>query len=300
MARTGGADSDADLWATPAAAEIPGPLRPFVHSVAGYGGAGLLPGVHRGLPGRSLTLVLAPEEPLGVAATATDWAAGRVQHQHVTLSGLHTEPAFVAQPGRWSGVQVDVSPLGAHRLFDLPAGALPTDAFDGRAVLGAEAERVCEELTWSTSWSARYAVVLNWLLGRLQAGTPGRVRTEVVQAWRLLEVRHGRAGVAEVADAVGLGSRRLAQLFRAELGVTPKVAARLIRFDAARREVAAVAGRPGELDLSSVAVRHGYYDHAHLVRDFTAFTGLSPTRWVAAEVGNVQAPQDPAVPGSSV
>jgi AraC-like DNA-binding protein len=290
MDGAGGRELDTDLWSTPAAAELPAPLRPFLRSVAGYGGAGLRPGVHRGLPGRSLTLVLAPDEPLGVAATGTDWDAGRVQHQHVTLSGLHTEPAFVAQPGRWSGVQVDVSPLGAHRLFDVPAGALPTDAFDARAVLGAEADRVCEELTWATSWSARYAVVLDWLLDRLHAGAPGRVRTEVVQAWRLLEARRGRLGVTEVADAVGLGPRRLAQLFRAEVGVTPKVAARLMRFDAARREVAVVASRPGALDLSGVAVRHGYYDHAHLVRDFTAFTGLSPTGWVAAEVGNVQAP----------
>ncbi|WP_375426471.1 helix-turn-helix domain-containing protein [uncultured Friedmanniella sp.] len=283
-------EGDTDLWTTPAPAELPAPLRPFVGSVAGYGGAGLMPGVHRGLPGRSLTLVLAPDEPLGVAVTSADWAAGRVQHQHVTLSGLHTEPAFVAQPGRWSGVQVDVSPLGAHRLFDVPAGALPTDGFDGRAILGADADRVCEELAGAATWPDRYAVVLGWLLARLRAGAPGRVRTEVVRAWRLLEVRGGSASVAEVAEAVGVGPRRLAQLFRAELGVTPKVAARLMRFEAARREVALAARAPGPLGLSAVAVRHGYYDHAHLVREFTAFTGLSPTGWVAAEVANVQAP----------
>lgn len=283
-------EGDTDLWVTPPPVEVPPALRPFVRSVAGYGGAGLVPGVHRGLPGRSLTLVLATEEPLGVAASAADWAAGRVQHQHVTLSGLHTEPAFVAQPGRWSGVQVDVSPLGAHRLFAVPAGALPTDAFDGRAVLGSEADRVHDELARAASWTVRYAVVLGWLGQRLRAGVAGRVRPEVVQAWRLLEVGGGRAGVAEVAAVVGLGPRRLAQLFRAELGVTPKTAARLMRFDAARREVALAAGAPGPLDLSAVAVRHGYYDHAHLVRDFTAFTGLSPTGWVAAEVANVQAP----------
>ncbi len=295
----GGLDGDGDLWSTPAPGELPDRLRPFVRSLLGYGGVGLSPGVHRGLPGRSLTLVLSVDEPLGVAACASAWVDGRVEAHHVTLSGLHTEPAFVVQPGRWSGIQIDVNPLGARRLFDVPAGGLPTDVFDGRAVLGADADRVCDELARASSWSTRYAVVRRWLLALLDAGPPGRVRSEVVQAWRLLEVRRGRMAVAEVAAEVGLGQRHLAQLFRAEVGVTPKVAARLMRFDAARRDVTSVAGRPGSLDLSDVAVRHGYYDHAHLVREFTAFTGLSPTGWVAAEVANVQAPPVPALPALS-
>ena len=281
------------LWTTPPAAVVPAVLRPFLGSVFGYAATGLVPGVHRGLPGRALTLVLAVDAPLGVAASAADWAAGRVQHQQVTLGGLHTEPAFVVQPGRWSGVQVEVSPLGARRLFALPASALPTTSFDARDVLGPEVERVCEQLARAATWEQRYAAVLDWLLGRLVAGEPGQVRPEVVRAWRLLERTHGRPQVQELSEQVGLGSRRLAQLFRAELGVTPKVAARLIRFDRARHDVAAADWRSGSLDLSGVAVRHGYYDHAHLIREFAAFTGLSPTAWLAAEVANVQAARAP-------
>jgi hypothetical protein len=57
-----------------------------------------------------------------------------------------------------------------------------------------------------------------------------------------------------------------------------------------------------ELDLTDLAVTHGYLDHAHLVRDFTAFTGLSPTGWLRAERANVQAdgadpPSAPTTPG---
>jgi AraC-like DNA-binding protein len=257
--------------------------------VHGYAADGLQPGVHRGLPGPELTLVLAVDAPLAVAATAADHAAGRLHGQAVTLSGLHTEPAFVVQPGRWSGIQVDLHPLGVRRLFHLPAAALPTTSFDARDVLGAEVDLVHEQLASAPSWAGRYQVVLEWLLGRLARSEPGRVRPEVVRAWQLLGQQPGGAGVRGLAADVGLGSRRLAQVFRAETGVTPKVAARLMRFDAARRAVAAAAAAAGPLDLSGVAVRHGYYDHAHLVREFGAFAGLSPTAWLAAEVGNVQA-----------
>ena len=48
----------------------------------------------------------------------------------------------------------------------------------------------------------------------------------------------------------------------------------------------------GSLDLSRIAVDLGYYDHAHLVRDFGDFAGLSPTAWIAEEFRNVQAGVD--------
>ena len=287
------------LWTTPPPARLPATLRPFLDRVDGYAADGLLPGVHRGLPGRTLTLVLAVDAPLGVACSAAAWAAGRVQSQQVTLSGLHTEPAFVVQPGRWCGVQVEVNPLGARRLFDLPAAALPTDTFDARDVLGPEVDAVHERLATAPSWALRYQVVLDWLLGRLAAGEPGRVRAEVVRAWRLLAQGGGRPTVQGLSEQVGLGTRRLAQVFRAEVGVTPKVAARLIRFDLARHDVTAASWRAGSLGLSGVAGRHGYYDHAHLVREFAAFTGLRPTAWLAAEVANVQAARAPAAASSS-
>jgi AraC-like DNA-binding protein len=171
----------------------------------------------------------------------------------------------------------------------VPAAALPTDTFDGRAVLGPSVDRLHEQLAGATGWDARYALVLQWLRQRLAGHRPGETPPAVVAAWRRLERSGGRLGVSALADDLGLDRRRLARVFTAELGVGPKVAARLIRFDAARRDVAVVAARPGPSDLSGVALRHGYYDHAHLVREFTALAGLAPTAWVAAERANQQA-----------
>lgn len=173
----------------------------------------------------------------------------------------------------------------------MPAAALPTDTFDGRAVLGRSVERLHEQLAAADGWDARYALVLRWLADRLARTGPGGTPPAVVAAWRRLERSGGRLGVGALADDMGLDRRRLARVFRAELGVAPKVAARLIRFDAARRDVAAAAVGPGPSDLSAVALRHGYYDHAHLVREFTALAGLAPTAWVAAERANAPLPR---------
>lgn len=264
-------------------------LRPFVSAMYGYAASGLTPAVHRGLPGRSLTVVFSLGEPLRTAATAADWAAGRVEDQWTVLGGLHTEPAYVVQPGHWRGVQLDVHPLGARRLFGMPASALPTDGFDAEQLLGAELAPVRDRLESATSWDQRYAAIIGFLLSRLRRSEDARrVRTEVVESWRWLGARGGAGTVGELSGHVGLERRRLAQVFSAEVGVTPKTAARLMRFDRARRVVGDRVAAGAGLDLTGVAMTHGYFDHAHMVREFTAFTGLSPTAWVRAERANVQ------------
>lgn len=288
-----------DRWGTPPPARLPAALTPFVRTLQGYGAAGMVPSVHRGLPGRTLTFVLALDDGLEVAPTARAFAAGRLERQQAVLGGLHTEPAVVVQPGCWSGLQLDVNPLGARRVFGVPAAALPTGSYEAAAVLGPDLDRLHDQLAAAAGWSERYAVVIGWLLARLDASRPGRAPSAVVQAWRLLERRRGTIGVAALAEEVGLDRRRLARAFVAELGVGPRTAGRLIRFEGARRDVGTAAAGDGPLDLSGVAARHGYYDHAHLVRDFRAFAGLSPTRWVAAERANVQAPPPGPAAGSA-
>lgn len=117
----------------------------------------------------------------------------------------------------------------------------------------------------------------------------GEVRVEVAEAWRLLVRTRGRARVRDVARHVALGERQLETLFRAELGVTPRAARGLVRFDAARRQVQRLALGRGSRTLADVAAQTGYADHSHLVRDFRRFAGTSPTGWVREELGNIQA-----------
>jgi AraC-like DNA-binding protein len=83
-----------------------------------------------------------------------------------------------------------------------------------------------------------------------------------------------RVRVADVAARVGWSDRHLGARFRADTGLSPEEAARVVRFDRARRALA---------------------DQAHLTREWRAVSGLPPTRWLAAEVGFVQ---DRTAPGA--
>lgn len=84
---------------------------------------------------------------------------------------------------------------------------------------------------------------------------------------------HDRARPARAAGAVGLSRRQLGRLFQERIGITPKSLERLGRFQRALRALDGTRGT----SLASVATRAGYFDQAHLCRDFRLFAGITPT-----------------------
>jgi transcriptional regulator GlxA family with amidase domain len=108
--------------------------------------------------------------------------------------------------------------------------------------------------------------------------------SEVSWAWRRLAESGGLLPVTELAAEVGWSRRHLGERFRDELGLSPKVAGRVIRFGRARR----LLGRPRRPGLAEVAVACGYYDQAHLTRDFHEFAGCTPGVWMEEELPSVQ------------
>jgi AraC-like DNA-binding protein len=101
---------------------------------------------------------------------------------------------------------------------------------------------------------------------------------EVAWAWRRLVATGGAVPIGQVANEVGWSHRHLIARFRRQVGVRPKTAARLVRFGTVWRRLD--QDRP--LAWADVAREAGYADQAHLVRDFRQFTGMPPTRFLAA------------------
>jgi AraC-like DNA-binding protein len=83
--------------------------------------------------------------------------------------------------------------------------------------------------------------------------------------------------VKEVSERIGLSQRRFIQLFREEVGLTPKLFCRVRRF----QEVIRLLGSGRRPGWAEVALRCGYSDQAHLVHDFREFSGTTPTSYLA-------------------
>ncbi len=262
---------------------VPASLRPFVAAAVGYRHEDLPPGEHLGLPSPYLTVVLPLDDPLEIAAHP-DPAQPPGRYDGL-VAGLHTRPARIAHPGRQAGIQLSLTPAGARALLGCPAGALASLDCGLDDVLGPPGSRLLDRVRSAGDWTARFAALDDELLRRVGDGS---VRPEVAEAWRLTTTRRGRLPVAEVAARVGWSVRHLEQRFRAETGLGPKEAARVARFDSARRALAGRAATGAPLDLAGLAGAAGYADQAHLTREWRAFSGLPPTRWLREEFGFVQ------------
>ena len=269
------------------------PLRPYVAHYTGYRQRGVPPARHRGLPSPYLTLIFTLDEPLVLLAHPDprqppgDFGA--------LLGGLHSAPALITHDGAQSGIQVTLRPAGARALLGLPAGELAEIDVPADVVLGGACAELRDRARAAAGWPERFAVLDEILLRLAAIGAgPGAAHAapEVGWAWRRLLLSGGNTRITDLAAETGWSARHLTGRFRAELGLTPKAAARVIRFDRARRllirQVTAAAPDDG-YRLADLAAACGYFDQAHLAREFRSLAGCPPSQWLTEEFRNVQA-----------
>ena len=275
---------------------VTAPLDPSgaVVTAVGYEGEQAEPVDHRGLPSPFLTFIVTLDEPVVLAEE------GGERGLEVVVAGLSTEAEIVRMSGRQVGLQAAVHPLAARRLFGMPAAELARTSLEGEEVLGRLAPRLRERLAEAGDWDERFAIFAAEMglgadpsrRGRPSVREPGlrssAPRPEVVEAWRLLTATRGRIRIEELAERVFLSRRRLSTLFAAEFGLSPKEAARTMRFTHAVARIGQDV-RAGTLDLAALAAECGFADQSHLDREFRGFAGTSPSGWIAEEFPNIQA-----------
>jgi methylphosphotriester-DNA--protein-cysteine methyltransferase len=140
-----------------------------------------------------------------------------------------------------------------------------------------------EQLLEVQAPSARIQVLENLLLARLRRARAGHPAVRV--AVSALGASGNGARVAEVASSVGLSHRRFVELFEREVGLAPKLYARLQRFHAVKACLAQL-DRPPE--WATFALVWGYCDQSHMIRDFVAFSDLTPASYLRGRSGETR------------
>jgi len=251
-------------------------LRPLVASYADFDMAGWPPGRHRGLPDGSLVLVVSLGAPLTVRSAASAGIKAAA-----TVAGLRSGPVDIIHDGTQRGVQLELTPRGARALLGLPAAVIAQGVWPLDEVVGRRASDLTARLADARGPAERAQVLDRVLAGwAVDDGYPAAVDA----AWRLLAGSAGSASVASIAGEIGLSRRQLSQLVRAELGLTPKAVARILRFD--RACACLRSGRT--TSLAETAVMCGYYDQAHLTNDWRRLSGCTPGEWIREELPFLQ------------
>ena len=199
----------------------------------------------------------------------------RSEDRHGFVAGLYDGYADVASTGRAHCMQVDLTPLGAWRLFGMPMRDLAgrTVALDAIGGLGDLRERLAE----TADWGARFVLLDRFIRRRLAlARTPS---APVAWAWRRLAANAGSMRVGPLAAEIGWSRKHLAARFAIEIGAAPKTVGRILRFAGARRAIdAGIAPEGG--GWAGLAADWGYADQAHLIREFRALAGVTPADYL--------------------
>jgi AraC-like DNA-binding protein len=193
------------------------------------------------------------------------------------LGGLQERPftTEAAEPDT-RVVTARLLPLGASLLLGrMPLGELtahvldPADVFERPAAFAS----LRQQLQDAPDLGAALDVLETWLLDGMRRGRS--LHAGAGAASQLLLASGGRVRVAAIARETGLSPRRLSELFHQQVGVPPKRYARILRF---RRVLDHLSASRAD-DLAGAAHDCGYFDQAHLYRDFRALALLTPRQY---------------------
>jgi len=271
MARSIARHCEADVWDMWTTAPH-GALQPYVTLYCGYDER-VAAGRRMQVPHPDVVLVIGLGPRLRVVDPRRP--ADATIERLAFAAGVHDAYVFTESTVPTRGLQVNLTPIGAHLLFGVPMDALANRVVELDDLFGADAPRLIERLYEAGTWSRRFDILDEVILRRvIAARAPNPL---VVKAAHVLRATRGAASIARLARDLECSPRHLIATFREQVGVTPKTYARIVRFDHAVKRLRQADG----MRWAEIADASGYYDQAHLIRDFHEFAGQTPGQFVA-------------------
>ncbi|KOU17301.1 hypothetical protein ADK52_32055 [Streptomyces sp. WM6372] len=262
----------------PAGASRRGPaaaLRPHIVNYTGFRTEFTAPRRRLELPTGYATLVFPFGGGLWVSRGGEEPSAALRSAAGALISGPRTGWAIGAHAGAVHGLEVNLTPLGAYRLFGVPMVHFADGLADLGEVLGPVGRHLPERLRSLGGWEERFDLLDAVFTARLERGPAAapEVRGALARLWA------DSGSLALAAAETGWSARTLRARFREQVGLSPKGIARVFRLQRALRLLAAGAAP------AQVAAACGYHDQAHFGRDVKALTGLPPARFAALRGG---------------
>lgn len=191
------------------------------------------------------------------------------------VSGLLLRPEVIeAPPGPSAVLGIALRPAGALRVLGRPLHELTGWTADLADVLPGAAGELAERCARAATPEGRLRAASRWIAERIRSGP----QPPAAISWAAdeLERRAGALSIDSLRTRTGWSKTRFTTTFREQVGVPPKVLARIFRF----RNALALVDR-GDTPLADVALAAGYYDQPHFNAEFRELSGFTPREYLA-------------------
>jgi AraC-like DNA-binding protein len=200
-------------------------------------------------------------------------ANGGATRQHARLFvGQLQAPVVIAPDGGADIVAIRFEPFGAFAVFGSGQDRIADNIVEADAIGERWLTRAMHEAERADSAIASLRRLESALVARLERRDAPRVDPRVTAAVHRLISTDGNARIDDVAARAGTSARHLERLFQQQVGTSPKRFARVLRFQATAGRVLSAP----ETALAEVSAESGYFDQAHMIRDFVTFAGQTP------------------------
>lgn len=202
---------------------------------------------------------------------------GDVETQATAIvSGQLRKRILIRPTGRVSLFGVRFRPHAAYGLLGVGMASLADHVVPLRDVMGEVSDQVETRIAEARTFQERVAAVEQMLTTRLRSWNG---ETSLAQGLSgTISESGGRIAVRELVDLSGVGERRIERIFAKHVGVSPKMFARIVRFQGVVRSIEAA----DSFGLLDTALSFGYYDQSHMIHDFNEFAGTSPLQYFEA------------------
>jgi AraC-like DNA-binding protein len=202
------------------------------------------------------------------------------------LVGLQTTYLLNEPQAETHLIGVRFKPGGTAPFFRFSAETLHNAVVPLDALWGRFADQLRQRLYEAGTPSARFALLERLLLARLDDLPPHND----IMTYAVTQIQRGANSIQDLSDQIGVSHKHLITQFRRQVGITPKALARIYRFQRVLSHIDPL--RP--VDWSALAHETLYYDQAHFNRDFAAFTGFTPTAYLAQRRASAESAADSA------
>ena len=193
------------------------------------------------------------------------------------VCGPHSEHFVIDTAGQASVIGIHFKPGGAFPFLREPLDELHNTHVPLESLWGSRANELRDRLLEAKTPEEKFAILEECLMA--QAVRPLVRHPAVAYALNELHNVPTARTITDLTQEIGLSARRFIQLFSAEVGLTPKLFCRVRRF----QEVLRIIQKQTEVDWADVAISCGYFDQAHFIHDFKAFSGINPSAYAASK-----------------
>lgn len=189
--------------------------------------------------------------------------------------GQAVSPSYLFSSSmRMNLIAVNFTPTGLYQLTGIDLNHLTDKILDAQVIFGNEINELYDKIMHSKSLDKAIGLIEYFLIHKARS-IKKKNRSCILTSLNILNHHAGGTTIKELQQLTSTSPKTLERAFKSEIGMTPKMFQRLLRYNQARHYI----HENTELDWWEMVIRFGFYDHSHFISEFQSFSGLTPLEY---------------------